>query len=142
MNHKLFLFTILLHLSTQIFALEQDTTVLGSFSEVTLIAPRINKQLLWTGSRDTMQLSDVYQNNLRTALDSRTGIQSFNGENFAQDLRISIRGFGSRSAFGVRGIRIYLDDIPLTAPDGTSQMDEVSIFDISSLETVTVWPCC
>jgi iron complex outermembrane receptor protein len=136
MNHKLFLFTILLHLSTQIFALEQDTTVLGSFSEVTLIAPRINKQLLWTGSRDTMQLSDVYQNNLRTALDSRTGIQSFNGENFAQDLRISIRGFGSRSAFGVRGIRIYLDDIPLTAPDGTSQMDEVSIFDISSLETV------
>ena len=134
MIHKLFLFTVLLHLSTQIFALEQDTTVLGSFSEVTLIAPRINKQLLWTGSRDTMQLSDVYQNNLRTALDSRTGIQSFNGENFAQDLRISIRGFGSRSAFGVRGIRIYLDDIPLTAPDGTSQMDEVSIFDISSLE--------
>jgi iron complex outermembrane recepter protein len=136
MIYKLFLYTVLLHLSTQIFALEQDTTIMGTFSEVTLIAPRINKQLLWTGSRDTMQLSDVYQNNLRTALDSRTGIQSFNGENFAQDLRISIRGFGSRSAFGVRGIRIYLDDIPLTSPDGTSQMDEVSIFDISSLETV------
>nr|HMU05525.1 hypothetical protein [Saprospiraceae bacterium] len=73
MIHKLFLFAFLLHLSTQIFALEQDTTVLSSFSEVTLIAPRINKQLLWTGSRDSMQLSDVYQNNLRTALDSRTG---------------------------------------------------------------------
>ena len=136
MIYKFFLFTVLLHLSTQIFAFEQDTTVLGTISEVTLIAPRIHKQLLWTGSRDTMQLADIFQNNLRTALDSRTGIQSFNGENFAQDLRISIRGFGSRSAFGVRGIRIYLDDIPLTAPDGTSQMDEVSIFDISSLETV------
>ena len=136
MIRNVFILLFFLHLSLQSFAFEQDSTIVGTFSEITLIAPRINKQLLWTGTRDTMRLIDIFQNNLRSALDGRTGIQSFNGENFAQDLRISIRGYGSRSAFGVRGIRLYLDDIPLTAPDGTSQMDEVSIFDISSVETV------
>lgn len=136
MFNKILFFSFFILLSIQGLSLDQDTTVTGSFSEVTLIAPRITKQLLWTRSRDTMRLMDIFQNNLRSALDGRTGIQSFNGENFAQDLRISIRGYGSRSAFGVRGIRMYLDDVPLTAPDGTSQMDEVSIFDVSSVETV------
>lgn len=136
MCNKILFIILFIHLSIECLAFEQDSTVFGTFNEVTLIAPRINRQLLWTGTRDTMRLIDVFQNNLRAALDSRTGIQSFNGENFAQDLRISIRGYGSRSAFGVRGIRVYLDDVPLTSPDGTSQMDEVSIFDVSSVETV------
>ncbi len=48
-----------------------------------------------------------------------------NPYNFAQDLRISIRGFGTRSPFGVRGIKILVDDIPQTLPDGISQLDTI-----------------
>ena len=41
-----------------------------------------------------------------------------NRYNFAQDLRVSIRGFGARSAFGIRGIKVIVDGIPETMPDG------------------------
>src|SRR5690606_17633635 len=48
-----------------------------------------------------------------------------NRQNFAQDLRLSVRGFGARSAFGVRGVTVVLDGIPLTMPDGQAQLDVV-----------------
>lgn len=48
-----------------------------------------------------------------------------NPNNFAQDVRLSIRGFGARSPFGVRGIKILVDGIPQTLPDGISQLDAV-----------------
>jgi iron complex outermembrane receptor protein len=32
-----------------------------------------------------------------------------------------LRGFGSRSAFGVRGIKLIADGIPVTMPDGQRQ---------------------
>jgi len=47
--------------------------------------------------------------------------------NFAQDVRISIRGFGARAAFGIRGIKILVDGIPLTLPDGQSQVDTIDL---------------
>ena len=51
------------------------------------------------------------------------GLYFQNPYNFAQDLRLSIRGFGARSPFGIRGIKILVDDIPQTLPDGISQLD-------------------
>lgn len=56
--------------------------------------------------------------------------------NYAQDTRISIRGFGARSAFGVRGLRIFLDGIPLTLPDGQSQLDSLDLADIGRIEVL------
>ena len=53
------------------------------------------------------------------------GVFALNRYNFAQDLRLSIRGFGARSSFGIRGLRIYLDGIPLTGPDGQTSLDDV-----------------
>ena len=47
--------------------------------------------------------------------------------NFSQDTRLSIRGFGARSAFGIRGVRVLLDGIPLTLPDGQSQVDSIDM---------------
>ncbi len=55
--------------------------------------------------------------------------------NFAQDLRISIRGFGARANFGIRGIKILVDGIPETLPDGQGQVDSV---DIGSAERIVV----
>lgn len=58
-----------------------------------------------------------------------------NRYNFAQDLRISIRGFGARAAFGIRGIKLYADDIPLTMPDGQGNVDSI---DLGSAERIEV----
>ncbi|MEE9499639.1 MAG: TonB-dependent receptor [Nitrospinaceae bacterium] len=59
-----------------------------------------------------------------------------NPYNFAQGLRISIRGFGARSPFGIRGIKILVDDIPQTLPDGISQMDAVDPGIIDHIEVL------
>ena len=59
-----------------------------------------------------------------------------NPYNFAQDLRISIRGFGTRSPFGVRGIKVLVDDIPQTLPDGISQLDTVDPGIIDHIEVL------
>lgn len=53
------------------------------------------------------------------------GLLIRNRFNAAQGPRISIRGFGARSAFGIRGVTVLLDDIPLTLPDGLAQVDLV-----------------
>ncbi|MEM7278673.1 MAG: TonB-dependent receptor [Pseudomonadota bacterium] len=54
--------------------------------------------------------------------------------NFAQDLRISMRGFGARSSFGIRGIRIIVDGIPETFPDGQAQSDSIDLGSIERME--------
>ncbi len=53
------------------------------------------------------------------------GVSARNRTNFAQDVRLSVRGFGARSAFGVRGVTVLYDGIPLTMPDGQAQLDIV-----------------
>ena len=69
------------------------------------------------------------QVNLSESLVRVPGVVALNRQNYAQDLQISVRGFGARSTFGVRGIRLYADGIPATMPDGQGQ---VSHFDLSS----------
>ena len=59
-----------------------------------------------------------------------------NRYNFSLDQRISIRGFGSRSNFGVRGLKILLDGIPQTLPDGQSQLTNVDFADIDRVEVL------
>ena len=55
------------------------------------------------------------------------GVTVANRNNPTQDPRISIRGFGARSAFGVRGVRIIRDGIPLTLPDGQTPVDYLDL---------------
>ena len=62
------------------------------------------------------------------------GLYTSSSNNFSQDLRISIRGFGARSAFGIRGIRLIVDGIPETTPDGQSQLDNLPLGLVSSIE--------
>lgn len=62
------------------------------------------------------------------------GITAQNRNNQAQDPQISTRGFGSRSAFGVRGVRVYVDGIPLTMPDGQGQPGVVDLAAVKSIE--------
>ncbi|AZQ43508.1 TonB-dependent receptor [Nonlabens ponticola] len=55
------------------------------------------------------------------------GLFVLNRNNYSQDLRISMRGFGARSAFGIRGIKIVVDGIPETTPDGQGQIDNLAL---------------
>jgi len=75
------------------------------------------------------------QVNLSESLVRVPGVVALNRQNYAQDLQISVRGFGARSTFGVRGLRLYSDGIPATAPDGQGQ---VSHFDLSSADRIEV----
>lgn len=75
------------------------------------------------------------QVNLSESLGAVPGLQVQNRQNYAQDLQLSIRGFGSRSTFGVRGIRLYVDGIPATMPDGQGQTSNI---DIGSIDHVDV----
>ena len=73
---------------------------------------------------------------LDESLSTLPGLFFQNPYNFAQDLRISIRGFGARSPFGVRGIKILVDDIPQTLPDGISQLDTIDPGVIDHIEVL------
>ncbi len=73
--------------------------------------------------------------NLSESLRAVPGLQVQNRQNYAQDLQLSIRGFGSRSTYGVRGLRIYVDGIPATMPDGQGQTSNI---DIGSVDTIEV----
>ena len=73
--------------------------------------------------------------NLSEALVRVPGISVLNRQNYAQDLQISSRGFGARSTFGVRGVRLYTDGIPATMPDGQGQ---AANFDLESAERLEV----
>ncbi|CAI8160188.1 MAG: Vitamin B12 transporter BtuB [Bacteroidota bacterium] len=55
-------------------------------------------------------------------------------QNFTQDTRISIRGFGARATFGIRGIKVLLDGIPITTPDGQTQLDHIPLSQLGNIE--------
>ena len=64
------------------------------------------------------------------------GVLVANRHNFSVDQRLSIRGFGARSAFAVRGIRVVLDGIPLTLPDGQGQLTTVDLGAVERIEVL------
>lgn len=73
--------------------------------------------------------------NLSEVLSRVPGLIAANRNNYAQDLQINSRGFGARSTFGVRGLRLYSDGIPATNPDGQGQ---VAHFDLAGAQRVEV----
>jgi iron complex outermembrane receptor protein len=76
------------------------------------------------------------QINLSEGLARVPGIVVANRQNFAQDLQISVRGFGARSTFGVRGLRLYVDGIPASAPDGQGQAANFTLGNAARIDVV------
>jgi iron complex outermembrane receptor protein len=70
------------------------------------------------------------------ALNNLPGVVVANRYNFSLDQRISIRGFGSRSNFGVRGLKVLVDGVPQTLPDGQSQLTNVDFADLERAEVL------
>lgn len=76
------------------------------------------------------------QINMSEALAGVPGINVANRNNFSQDLQISIRGFGSRAPFGVRGVRLIIDGIPQTLPDGQGQSSQFALTSADRIEVL------
>jgi iron complex outermembrane receptor protein len=77
------------------------------------------------------------QVNISDVLNRAPGVVALNRNNYAQDVQISIRGFGSRAAFGVRGIRLITDGIPASMPDGQGQTSTISMTSTDRIEVLT-----
>ncbi len=74
--------------------------------------------------------------NISEALGGVPGLLARDRQNYAQDVQISVRGFGARSTFGIRGVRLYVDGIPATLPDGQGQISNVDLGSAASIEVL------
>lgn len=120
--------------------------VLAQPDESTLAPVVVTGTRLGTSVLDTPASVDVVdgasmrwgqpQINLSEGLAGVPGLQIQNRQNYAQDLQISSRGFGARSTFGVRGVRLYVDGIPATMPDGQGQTSNIDIGSIDRVEVL------
>lgn len=72
--------------------------------------------------------ADAATASVSAALAGVPGLLARDRQNQAQDTQLSIRGFGARSTFGVRGLRLYADGIPATMPDGQGQISHFALF--------------
>lgn len=106
----------------KIEATRTNTTVLNSAASVYRIDQQENLNHLGV--------------NLTETLKGVPGLQMNNRENYAQDLQISMRGYGARSTFGIRGIRLYVDGIPATMPDGQGQTSNIDLSSLSHIEVL------
>ncbi|QDK98145.1 TonB-dependent receptor [Acinetobacter tandoii] len=119
----------------------QDTTEYQQLPVIKVQAVRTDSELLQTSaSVQKIQAPQMQENtnvNLSDVLQGVAGLQINNRENYAQDLQISMRGFGARSTFGVRGIRLYVDGIPATMPDGQGQSSNIDLDSLDNIEVLT-----
>ena len=76
------------------------------------------------------------QINLSESLAAIPGINAANRNNYAQDLQVSIRGFGARAPFGVRGVKMFLDGLPVTLADGQGQTSQFALTSADRIEVL------
>ena len=116
----------------------KDTTVLN---EVVLTASVITTNLLEAPTASSfVNAKKIHETtpqlSLKEYLGQVPGLFAQNQYNYNQDLRISIRGFGARAAFGIRGVYLNIDGIPETTPDGQGQIDNIPISILSNIEVL------
>lgn len=140
MKNKFFLILSVFFLSCYLSSLKAQDSLQQKIDlkEITLDAIRIKtpkRTIPFAISHLTFEATqlDLPQNSLQDYLTSVPGLYAQNTQNFAQDLRVSIRGFGARSGFGIRGIQLIVDGIPETTPDGQGQLDNLPLGLIQSL---------
>lgn len=105
---------------------------------VTRAGPRTPLELPFAVSRMTPDSSrpGLRRTSVGDLLLGVPGVQVQERANPAQDPRLSIRGFGSRSAFGVRGVRVLRDGVPLSLPDGQTPLDFLDLETVGDVEVI------
>ncbi len=115
-----------------------DTDAADTLDTVTVTATQRSLRRLPASASilDAATLRDGQrQVNLSEALQRVPGFTALDRQNYAQDLQIQSRGFGARSSFGIRGIRLVVDGIPSSAADGQGQ---AAAFPLSSLDRIEI----
>jgi iron complex outermembrane recepter protein len=122
-------------------AVKADAAAERELPAVTISVTRTEARIFETpASVDIVTRSQIEdakaQVNISEVLGTVPGIVANNRGNYAQDLQISSRGFGARTAFGVRGIRIYVDGIPGNSPDGQGQVSHIDLGSAKQIEVL------
>ncbi|MFK7934304.1 MAG: TonB-dependent receptor family protein [Saprospiraceae bacterium] len=120
---------------------QTDTLLFQSIDSINITATRLpatlQKQAYAIGQYQATALQQTRQQiSLQEYINHIPGLFALNAQNYAQDLRISLRGFGARSAFGIRGIKIIVDGIPETTPDGQGQIDNLNLGIVKNIEVL------
>ncbi|MGQ0701378.1 MAG: TonB-dependent receptor family protein [Panacagrimonas sp.] len=131
---------IALGIASGVTAAEEPAPVETALDTVTVTATRVKQPAFEVpASIDVIGgesfNEDTLGVNLSEGLAAVPGMLARDRQNYAQDTQISIRGFGSRATFGIRGLRLYLDGIPATQPDGQGQ---IAHFNLATAERVEV----
>jgi iron complex outermembrane recepter protein len=118
-----------------------DTTRVTELPELNVTVARttepLNRVPFATAVLDRAALQRGQQTvGIDEALSNIPGVVVANRYNFSLDQRISIRGFGSRSNFGIRGLKVLVDGVPQTLPDGQSQLTNVDFGDLERAEVL------
>ncbi len=118
-----------------------DSSAVYDFDPFVVESTRLQKS--WMEVSQSVSLfgeADIQQANQQITLDESLqgtpGIFILNPYNYAQDTRISIRGFGARADFGIRGIKLIIDGIPATTPDGQGEVDGMDLGSASRIEVL------
>jgi len=122
-------------------AAEETSTQQINMAPVVVTATRVEQNSFdLPVAIDTVDLEDIQAGQLQMQLSESLirvpGISAQDRTNQSQDPKISTRGFGARSNFGARSIRIYVDGIPLTMPDGQGQPGIVDLSGIRNIEVM------
>ena len=137
MTHRLALSTLSLAL-LPVWALAQNGTQLVP---VVVTATRIDTPPFDVPASIDLIGGDSIRNgraqvNISESLGAVPGLLARDRQNYAQDVQISVRGFGARASFGIRGVRLYVDGIPATLPDGQGQITNVDLGSADRIEVL------
>src|SRR4029077_4340115 len=118
---------------------QQPDTVRDTLPAIVVSATRAERPLSRTAAAvTTVTRSDISAARptlgLDEALSSVPGVIDINRYNFSLDQRLSIRGFGARAAFAVRGVKVLVDGIPQTLPDGQGQLTNLDLSEVDHIE--------
>ena len=132
---------VLLGMSAAPLAAQTDTGRVHRVEPITVTVSRADQPLARTAAAVSVvdaraHLAPRPAMGLDEALSSVPGVYAANRWNFSLDQRISIRGFGARSSFGIRGIKVLLDGIPQTLPDGSGQLTNVELGSVERIEVL------
>jgi len=138
------LYLIILIISSNCLLVAQDnpyTVISSTIDSVVVTATRYSIPLNETpfaidviNSNSTLKITNPLT--LKEVLNTQAGVQVRNRHNLAQGDKILIRGIGTRAQFGIRGIKLFLDGIPLTFPDGQAQLNNLDLQTINRIEIV------
>jgi iron complex outermembrane receptor protein len=124
---------------------QQDTTTRGAPPEIAPVRVQISRDAARSVLELPFAIARVTPDSLRPQVRRNTvgallfavpGVQVQTRNNPTQDARIAVRGFGARSPFGVRGVKVLRDGIPLSLPDGQTPMDWLDLETVGSVEAI------